>query len=115
MDEFVVCPCVELPRPARGARTRADGLGSKAFGMFAEPVPAEREFFDEQKFDALVEQHSLAKGVGTEFVATPDGGQGQLRRVLYAQPAEAWRILSRGSLVCCSGMNAITSKAIFAT
>lgn len=66
--------------------------GGKPLAMFVEPLPAEYEFFDEQKFDALVEQHALVKDVRIESVTTPGGGQGRVRRVLYSQPSQAWRI-----------------------
>lgn len=60
--------------------------------MFVEPLPTEHEFFDEQEFDALVEQQALVKKVRVESITTPEGANGQIRRVLYAQASQAWRI-----------------------
>jgi hypothetical protein len=65
---------------------------AKPLAMFVEPLPAEHEFFDEEKFDALVEQQALVKKVRIESVITPAGANGQVRRVLYAQASQAWRI-----------------------
>ena len=66
--------------------------GAKPLAMFVEPLPSNHEFFDEQAFDTLVEQIALVKQVRIESVITPEGASGQIRRVLYAQAAQAWRI-----------------------
>jgi hypothetical protein len=65
---------------------------AKPLAMFVEPLPTEHEFFDEQEFDALVEQQVLVKKVRVESITTPEGTKGQIRRVLYAQASQAWRI-----------------------
>jgi hypothetical protein len=65
---------------------------AKPLAMFVEPLPTEHEFFDEHEFDALVERGALVKKVRVELITTPEGTEGQIRRVLYAQASQAWRI-----------------------
>jgi hypothetical protein len=78
--------------PHEGRELELMASEAKPLAMFVEPLPAEYEFFDEQEFDALVEQQVLVKKVRVESITTPEGAKGQSRRVLYAQASQAWRI-----------------------
>ena len=40
----------------------------------------------------LAEQQALVKKVRVESITIPEGTKGQVRRVLYAQASQAWRI-----------------------
>jgi hypothetical protein len=66
-------------------------LGIKPLSMFVEPIQTEYEVFDEKSFDLLVERGMLVKNVRIENLPTQDGDQ-KMRRVLYAQPSQTWRI-----------------------
>ena len=68
--------------------------GAKPLSMFVEPIPTDYDFFDEQEFDRLVRSNRLIKEVRVEIVSTGIGDPQRIRRVLYAQVSEAWRIPS---------------------
>jgi hypothetical protein len=78
--------------PHEGRELELMASETKPLAMFVEPLPTEHEFFDEAEFDALVEQRVLVKKVRVESITTPEGAKGQIRRVLYAQASQAWRI-----------------------
>jgi hypothetical protein len=78
--------------PHEGRELELLASGIKPLAMFVEPLPAEPESFDEQKFDVLLNGRVLVKGARIESITTPDGDLGQVRRVLYALPSETWRI-----------------------
>src|SRR5438034_6422904 len=65
--------------------------GLKPLCMFSESIPPEFEYFPEQDFDQLVSLGKLKKHVSIEATISPNG-EAQIRRVLYALPAEEWRI-----------------------
>jgi hypothetical protein len=66
--------------------------GEKPLSMFVEPVDSELEYFPEDEFESLVSAGKLIKHVSVELIVDPSGAPGQVRRVLYALPAEVWRI-----------------------
>lgn len=78
--------------PHEGRELELMASGGKPLAMFVEPLPTEHELFDEQGLDALVEEQALVKKLRVESITTPEGAEGQIRRVLYAQVSEAWRI-----------------------
>ena len=78
--------------PHEGRELELMASEAKRLAMFVEPLPTEHEFFDEREFDTLVEQQALVKKVRVESITTPEGAEGQIRRVLYAQASQSWRI-----------------------
>jgi hypothetical protein len=77
--------------PHEGRELELMRSGVKPLSMFTEDVPSEYEIFDEKEFDRLVEQKTLLKGERTETISTRNGVY-KLRRVLYAQESQGWRI-----------------------
>jgi hypothetical protein len=60
--------------------------------MFVEPLDSEFAYFPEEEFDSLVAEGKLVKRVSLEPIVDPSGKDGQVRRVVYALPDEAWKI-----------------------
>lgn len=84
MDQFM--------GPHEGRELELMLSGSKPLSMFVEPIPADFDVFPERDFDEAVLQGKLVKHVSLEVLPAPVGATGQIRRVLYALPDEAWRI-----------------------
>jgi hypothetical protein len=80
--------------PHEGQELELMREGIKPLSMFVEVVPSEATHFPEDEFDRLVAEKRLVKFVAFEEIGTPDGRCGQIKRILYALPAEAWRIKS---------------------
>ena len=66
--------------------------GVKPLSMFVETIPTEFDSFPEADFDNAVSKGRLVKHIAVEAIHAPDGKEMKIRRVLYALPAEAWRI-----------------------
>jgi hypothetical protein len=63
--------------------------GRKPLSMFV--VDAEG-LFPEQDFDAHVTAGRLKKAVSVEMATAPPGGTVEVRTIIYAVPAEEWRM-----------------------
>jgi hypothetical protein len=66
--------------------------GVKPLSMFVETIPAEFDIFPERDFDEAVSRGHLVKHVSIEATSIASRTEKKIRRVLYALPAEAWRI-----------------------
>ena len=66
--------------------------GEKPLSMFVEWEPLDCKVFAEDEFDVFVVEGRFSKHIRMESVPSPDGRDLKIRRVLYSQSSEVWRI-----------------------